>query len=147
MILAVKTWSLNHWISREVPVNYFCNIFHEPEKISTQQFHFLKFVGRAWENLYIYGLFTLIFIALLFIKLKIINRTNYPQMEDYRQCVENQRHCSASQGYGPLSGHIWLWELDSNEGRAPKNWCLPAVVLEKDPRESLGLQGDQTNQS
>ena len=37
--------------------------------------HFLKFIGRARENLYIYGLFTLIFIALLFIKLKIINRT------------------------------------------------------------------------
>ena len=28
-------------------------------------------------------------------------------------------------------GHIWLWELDCKEGRAPKNWCLWTVVLEK----------------
>ena len=40
-----------------------------------------------------------------------------------RQCVEKQRHYSVekgpySQGYGLLSGHIWL---DCKEGRMPKN--------------------------
>ena len=72
-----------------------------------------------------------------------------------RQCVEKQRHCSAdkgpySQGYGPPSGHVRLWELDCKKGRAPKNWCLWTVVLEKTPESSLdskikpvSLKGDQ----
>ena len=28
------------------------------------------------------------------------------------------------------SGHVWMWELDYKESWAPKNWCLPTVVLE-----------------
>ena len=28
-------------------------------------------------------------------------------------------------------GHVWMWELDCEEGWAPKNWCLWTVVLEK----------------
>ena len=27
-------------------------------------------------------------------------------------------------------GHIWMWELDCEEGWAPKNWCFWTVVLE-----------------
>ena len=55
-----------------------------------------------------------------------------------RQWVEKPRHYSAnkalySQGYGLPSGHIWLWELDCKESRAPKNQCLQTVVLEKTP--------------
>ena len=37
----------------------------------------------------------------------------------------------SSQGYGFSSGHVWIWELDCEEGREPKNWCLWTVVLEK----------------
>ena len=37
----------------------------------------------------------------------------------------------ASQGYGFSSGHVWMWELDFEEGWAPKNWCFWTVVLEK----------------
>ena len=29
-----------------------------------------------------------------------------------------------SQGYGFSSGHVWMWELDCEEGWAPKNWCI-----------------------
>ena len=59
-----------------------------------------------------------------------------------------QRHYSVnkgpySQGYGLLSGHVWLWELDHKEGRMPKNWCFPTVVLEK-AQKSLRQQ-DQTS--
>ena len=36
-----------------------------------------------------------------------------------------------SQGYGLHSGHIQLWELDREEGRAMTNWCPRTVVLEK----------------
>ena len=34
-------------------------------------------------------------------------------------------------GYGFSSGHVWMWELDCEEGRAPKNWCFWTVVFEK----------------
>ena len=29
------------------------------------------------------------------------------------------------------SSHMWMWELDHEEGRVPKNWCFWTVVLEK----------------
>ena len=29
------------------------------------------------------------------------------------------------------SSHVQLWELNCEEGRAPKNWCFQIVVLEK----------------
>ena len=69
-----------------------------------------------------------------------------------RQCVENQRHYSASKGpYSLPSDHVRLWELDHNEGRMPKNWCLQTVVLEKTSKSPLdskeikpvNLKGDQ----
>ena len=34
-------------------------------------------------------------------------------------------------GYGFSSGHVWMWELDHEEGWAPNNWCFWTVVLEK----------------
>ena len=48
------------------------------------------------------------------------------------QCVENQRHYPANkglygQGYSLPSGHMWLSELDSEEGRMPKKWCFWTV--------------------
>ena len=36
-----------------------------------------------------------------------------------------------SQSYGFSSNHVWMWELDHNEGWVPKNWCFQTVVLEK----------------
>ena len=59
-----------------------------------------------------------------------------------RQRVEKQRHYSANKGpysqdYGLSSGHVQLWKLNSKEGRAPKNWCLWTVVLEKTPESAL----------
>ena len=37
----------------------------------------------------------------------------------------------SSQGYGFSCGHIWMWELDCEEGWVLKNWCFWSVVLEK----------------
>ena len=53
-----------------------------------------------------------------------------------RQHIRKQRYYFASkgpssQGYGFSSGHVWMWELDCEEGWAPKNWCFWTVVLEK----------------
>ena len=38
---------------------------------------------------------------------------------------------SSSQGCGFSCGHVWMWELDCEEGWVPKNWCFWTVVLEK----------------
>ena len=38
-----------------------------------------------------------------------------------------------------------MWELDCEEGWAPKNWCF--LHLGEDSWESLGLQGDPTSPS
>ena len=37
----------------------------------------------------------------------------------------------SSQGYGFSCGHVWMRELDCEEGWMPKNWCFWSVVLEK----------------
>ena len=47
---------------------------------------------------------------------------------------------------GFSSSHVWMWELDHKEGRAPKNWCFQTGTGE-DFWESLGQQGDQICQS
>ena len=36
-----------------------------------------------------------------------------------------------SQSYSFSSSHVWMWESDYKESRAPKNWCFWTVVLEK----------------
>ena len=53
-----------------------------------------------------------------------------------RQHIKKQRHYfvnkgPSSQGYGFSSGHVWMRELDCEEGWVPKNWCFWTVVLEK----------------
>ena len=37
----------------------------------------------------------------------------------------------SSQGYGFSCGHVWMWELDCEEGWVLKNWCFWTVVLKK----------------
>ena len=69
-----------------------------------------------------------------------------------RQHIKKQRHYFAnkgpsSQSYGFSSGHVGMWELDHEEGWAPKNLCFWTVVFGEDAWESLELQGDQTSQS
>ena len=62
-----------------------------------------------------------------------------PWKESYdqpRQHIKKQRHYfankgSSSQGYGFSCGHVWMWELDCEEGWALQNWCFWTVVLEK----------------
>ena len=45
--------------------------------------------------------------------------------------------------YGFSSSHVWVWELDSKESWALKNWCFWTVVLEKtleSPLDSKEIQ-------
>ena len=48
--------------------------------------------------------------------------------------------CLCSQSYGFFSNHIWLWESDYKESRAPKNWHFWTVVLEKTLESPLGCK-------
>ena len=53
-----------------------------------------------------------------------------------RQHIKKQRYYFAHKGlycqsYGFSSSHVWMWELDLNEGWVLKNWCFWTVVLEK----------------
>ena len=62
-----------------------------------------------------------------------------------KQHIKKQRHCfvnkdPSSQGYGFSSGHVWMWELDCEEGWVPKNWCFWTVVLEKILVSPLGCK-------
>ena len=57
-------------------------------------------------------------------------------MTNLDSIFQKQRHHFAdqgpsSQGCGFSCGHVWMWELDCEEGWAPKNWCFWTVVLEK----------------
>ena len=55
-----------------------------------------------------------------------------PWKESYdqpRQHIKKQRHYfsnkgPSSQGYGFSSGHVWMWELDYEEGWVLKNWSF-----------------------
>ena len=50
---------------------------------------------------------------------------------------------SSSQGYGFSCGHVWMWELDCEEGWAPKNWCFWTAVLEKTLESPLDCNENQ----
>ena len=57
-------------------------------------------------------------------------------MTNLDSILKKQRHYFAnkgqsSQGYGFSSSHVWIWELDHNEGWAPNNCYFWTVVLEK----------------
>ena len=60
-------------------------------------------------------------------------KKNYDQP---RQHIKKQRHSFAnkgpsSQSCGCSSGHVWMWELNSEESWVLKNWCFWSVLLEK----------------
>ena len=53
-----------------------------------------------------------------------------------KQHIKKQRHYFVSKGpsgqsYVFSSSHVWMWELDSRESWAPKNWCFWTVVLRR----------------
>ena len=48
-----------------------------------------------------------------------------------------------SQSYGFPSSHVWMWELDHEEGSVPKNWYFWTVVLEKTLESPLDCKETQ----
>ena len=62
-----------------------------------------------------------------------------------RQHIKKQRHYFAnkglsSQSYGFSSSHVWMCELNHEDGWLPKNWCFLNCGVGEDSWESLGLQ-------
>ena len=69
-----------------------------------------------------------------------------------RQCIKKQRQHFAdkgpsSQSYSFSSSHVWVWELDHEEGLSTEELMLLNCGAGEDSWESLGQQGDQTSQS
>ena len=65
--------------------------------------------------------------------------------DQLRQHIKKQRHYFANKGLSGQSsgfsiGHVWMWELDHKESRAPKNWCFWTVVLEKTLERPLNFK-------
>ena len=57
--------------------------------------------------------------------------TNLDSIFKSRDITLPTKVCLSSQGSGFSCGHVWMWELDCEEGWVPKNWCFWTVVLEK----------------
>ena len=88
---------------------------------------------KQWETLF-WGAPKSLQMVTAVMKLKTLT----PWKEGYvqpRHHIKKQRHYFAnkglsSQGYGFLSSHVWMWELDYEESWVPKNLCFWTVVLE-----------------
>ena len=56
-----------------------------------------------------------------------------PSLSPLRQHIKKQRHFvnkgPSGWSYDFSSGHVWMWELDCEEGRALNNWCILTVML------------------
>ena len=65
-------------------------------------------------------------------------------MPNLDSVLKSRHYCTDtgqySQCHGLPSGHIWVWELDNEEGRGQKNWYLQTVVLEKTPESHLDIK-------
>ena len=84
-----------------------------------------RFLG---ENEYMYWSLKKAFLSLLAILWNSAFRCLYLYLKQ-RHHFANKG--SSSHGYGFSCGHVWMWELDCEEGWVPKNWYLWTVVLEK----------------
>ena len=56
--------------------------------------------------------------------------------DETRQCIKKQRLHFANKGpysesYSFSGHHVWMWELNHEEGWGPKNWCFLILVFEK----------------
>ena len=89
---------------------------------------------KQWEILFLGAPKSLwIVTAAMTLKMLAPWKKSYDQP---RQNIKKQRHYFAdkspsSQSYVFSSSHVWMWELDYKEGRAPKNWCFWTAVLAK----------------
>ena len=63
-----------------------------------------------------------------------VERTTVPFAWDYHYFASKG---PSSQGYGFSIGHVWMRELDCEEGWALNNWCFWNVVMEKTLESSL----------
>ena len=56
-------------------------------------------------------------------------------------CEMSANKGPSSQGYGFSCGQVWMWELDCEDGWAPKNWCFWTVVSRLKAGGKVGERG------
>ena len=68
-------------------------------------------------------------------KLEVVKRematVNIDINTDIREKWTGMGEFNSDDIYVYYCGHVWMWELDCEEGWTPKNWCVWTVVLEK----------------
>ena len=64
--------------------------------------------------------------------------TNLDSIKDERHYFANKN--PSTQSYGFSSSHVWMWELEHEEGIALKNWGFQIVVQKKIPESVLDSQ-------
>ena len=62
-------------------------------------------------------------------RLLLLGRKAMTKLDSILKSREITNKGPCSQSYGFSSSHVWMWELDCEEGWAPKNWCFWTVVL------------------
>ena len=104
-------------------------------------------MGKQWQTWFFWAPKSL---QMVIVAMKL-NKMLAPWKESYDQPrlhIKKQRHYFAnkgpsSQGYGFSCGHVWMWELDSEESWVLKNWCFWTVVLEKTLESPLDCKETQ----
>ena len=96
-------------------------------KLNIQKTKIMTCLRKQWETLFS-GAPKLLQMVAAAMKLKdtCSLKKSYDQP---RQHIKKQRHYFAKKGpsrqsYGFSSSHVWMQELDHNEGWALKNWCF-----------------------
>ena len=102
---------------------------------------------KQWQNLFSWSSKSLQTVIAI-MKLKDAHYWN-KSYDKARQHIKKQKHHFAdkglySQSYDFSSSHVWMWELDHEEGWVPKNWCFWTVVLKKTLKSPLNSKEIKT---
>ena len=113
-------------------------------EFNIKKIHFLTWLTRPFMN--VWGISYQIYVMLHPFKLDTQRPTSilFLALTIWHKLCPLHDMCSPiPQLHGLSSSHIWMWELDSKESWALKNWCFWTVVLEKtleSPLDSKEIQ-------
>ena len=113
---------------------YFLKLFPPP--------YFIKWKHNSiWDNNYFRGTHQILGAVLVawheFRTDEVFGKSRLRRQDGIFPALPCCTICRLDTMHGICSSHVWMWELDHKGGRAPKNWCLQTVVLEKNLESPL----------
>ena len=95
-----------------------------------------KQMGKQWTQWLTLFFWAPKSLQMVIAAMKLKDACSLLSYDQPRQHIKKQRHYfankrSTGQRYGFSSNHVWMWDLDYKESRAPKNRFSWTVVLEK----------------